>query len=142
VVRKAFAGIAAVLTLGVATLVPTSAPASTAPIRIAAVGDIACKNPPGKNRHVCQYDDVAAAIRRGHYDRFLVLGDVQYEYGRYRDFLDNYDRYFGRLMDITEPVPGNHEYGTTDAAGYFRYFGARAHGPGGATTPTTSGAGT
>jgi hypothetical protein len=129
--RKAFAGLAAVAALAVAALAPTAAPASPAPIRIAAVGDIACKNPPANNRQVCRYDDVAAAIERGDYDRFLVLGDVQYEYGRYRDFLDNYDRYFGDLLAITEPVPGNHEYGTADAAGYFRYFGARAHGPGG-----------
>jgi hypothetical protein len=129
--RKAFAALVAVAALGIAILTTASAPASTSPIRIAAVGDIACKNPPGNNRQVCQYDDVAAAIARGNYDRFLVLGDVQYESGRYQDFLDNYDRYFGRLLPISKPVPGNHEYGTTDAAGYFRYFGARAHGPGG-----------
>jgi hypothetical protein len=29
------------------------------------------------------------------------------------------------------PVPGNHEYGTSGAAGYFQYFGQAAHGPGG-----------
>ncbi|HVG87358.1 MAG TPA: metallophosphoesterase [Gaiellales bacterium] len=100
-----------------------------APVRIAAVGDIACKNAPGNNRSVCQYDDVARTIGRGGYDRFLVLGDIQYEYGLYQDFLDNYDRYFGPLMPISEPAPGNHEYGRSDVAeGYFRYFGARAQG--------------
>ncbi len=52
--------------------------------RIAAVGDIACKDPPKRNKQVCQYDDVAAAIERGNYDRFLVLGDVQYETGKYQ----------------------------------------------------------
>lgn len=98
---------------------------------IAAVGDIACKDPPKQNRRVCQYDDVAATIARGDYDRFLALGDVQYEYGRYRDFVQNYGAYFGGLRGITEPVPGNHDYGTADAAGYYRYFGARAHGPDG-----------
>ena len=99
--------------------------------RIAAAGDIACKDPPRNNRRVCRYDDVAALVAAGDYDRFLALGDDQYEYGRLKDFRENYDVYFGDLMDITAPVPGNHEYGTPDAAGYFRYFGARAHGPGG-----------
>jgi hypothetical protein len=130
-VRRVFAGLVA-LAASVVAIAPVSAPAVTPePVRIAAVGDIACKNPPANNHRVCQYDDVAAAIAAGGYDRFLVLGDVQYEYGRYQDFVDNYDTYFGDLMSISEPVPGNHEYGTADAAGYFRYFGARAHGPGG-----------
>lgn len=40
-----------------------------------------------------------------------------------------WDVQFGDLKDITSPVPGNHEYGTTDAAGYFAYFGATAAPP-------------
>jgi hypothetical protein len=66
-------------------------PATDPGVRIAAVGDIACKNPPGNNPHVCRYDSVS-------------------------------------------DLPGNHEYGTADAAGYFGYFGYFgniAHGPGG-----------
>ena len=98
---------------------------------IAAVGDIACKNPPGNNRKVCQYDDVAALIERGDYDKFLPLGDIQYEKGSYKDYRENYDVYFGDLMSISEPVPGNHDYGVTDANGYYRYFGELAHGPDG-----------
>ncbi len=98
---------------------------------IAAVGDIACKNPPGNNVHVCRYDDVAAAISAGDYRRLLLLGDNQYEYGRLKDYRENYDVYFGSLLPITKPAPGNHEYGTAGAAGYFRYFGASAHGPDG-----------
>jgi hypothetical protein len=90
---------------------------------IAAVGDIACKNPPGNNVHLCQYDDVSNLIAGHGYDAFLALGDEQYEYGRYQDFIQNYDAFFGRLLPITYPVPGNHEYGTAGAAGYFRYFG-------------------
>jgi acid phosphatase type 7 len=99
--------------------------------RVAAAGDIACKNPPANNRRVCRYDDVAALVAAGHYDRFLALGDEQYEYGRLKDFRQNYDVYFGDLMGITRPVPGNHEYGTANAAGYYSYFGSLGHGPGG-----------
>ncbi len=96
---------------------------------IAAVGDIACKNPPANNRQVCQYDDVAAAIERGDYDAFLALGDIQYEYGELANFIENYAVYFGDLLPITYPAPGNHEYGTDGAAGYFTYFGDRAPAP-------------
>ena len=101
-------------------------PASSTPVGspvIAAVGDIACKNPPGNNVHLCQYDDVSNLIAGHGYDAFLALGDEQYEYGRYQDFIQNYDAFFGRQLPITYPVPGNHEYGTAGAAGYFRYFG-------------------
>ena len=117
-------------------LVVLAAPQGAVPARaavpppvIAAVGDIACKNPPGNNRGVCQYDDVAAAIVAAHPTRFLALGDNQYEYGLYQDYLDNYDVYFGRLLPITDPAPGNHEYGKSPTAdGYFRYFGTSARG--------------
>lgn len=59
----------------------------------------------------------------------LALGDTQYPSGRLVDYRYSYDRTWGRFRRITLPVPGNHEYGTTGAAGYFRYFGARAHPP-------------
>ncbi len=81
------------------------------------------------------------ARRKGRLHEFLALGDDQYEYGRYKDFIENYDVYFGSLLPITEPVPGNHEYGTPDGAGYYRYFGASVTVPA-ATTPTTSARGT
>ena len=130
-------GVVGSLLLFLLGLMPTAA-SSSADVRaiasdpvIAAVGDIACKNPPGNNRKVCQYDDVAALIARGNYDRFLALGDIQYENGELKNFRENYDVYFRDLKRITKPVPGNHEYGTPNARGYFRYFGARAHGPGG-----------
>jgi acid phosphatase type 7 len=41
-----------------------------------------------------------------------------------------YDPTWGRVKAITRPIPGNHEYGTAGAAGYFAYFGAAAGGPG------------
>jgi 3',5'-cyclic AMP phosphodiesterase CpdA len=36
----------------------------------------------------------------------------------------------GRLLEITFPVVGNHEYATPGATGYFEYFGSRAADPG------------
>ena len=121
-------GLLAAAVPGTRTLAAVEASSSPV-VRIAAVGDIACKDPAKNNRQVCQYDDVADGIARRDYDAFLVLGDVQYEYGLYRDFIENYDVHFGRLLPITFPATGNHEYGKSpDAAGYFRYFGARAPG--------------
>jgi hypothetical protein len=108
-------------------VVGAATPPDAVPV-IAAVGDIACKNPPARNRSVCQYDDVSASIAARNYDRFLVLGDNQYEYGRYVDFVQNYDVYFGRLLDISSPVAGNHDWGVPQAAGYLRYFGDRVPG--------------
>jgi hypothetical protein len=130
-IRKGFAFAVATFAMVVsAAVAPTPAPATQA-TRIAAVGDIACKHLPSNNHQACQYDDVAAAIARGNYDRFLALGDIQYEYGEYANFVDNYDRYFGRLLPITEPVPGNHDYGTPGAHGYYRYFGRIGQEPDG-----------
>lgn len=58
--------------------------------------------------------------------RVLVLGDQQYPSGSIRDFRRYYRPTWGRLKSRTYPVPGNHEYVTAGAAGYFEYFGARA----------------
>jgi hypothetical protein len=59
-------------------------------------------------------------------DAVLALGDNQYCCGATSAYREAYDRTWGRLKDITYPVPGNHEYDTPEAAGYFAYFGARA----------------
>jgi hypothetical protein len=57
------------------------------------------------------------------------LGDNQYETGSLADFQSSYDPTWGRVKGITHPVPGNHEYLTSGAAGYFSYFGAAAGDP-------------
>ncbi len=59
-------------------------------------------------------------------DAFLPLGDLQYPSGSLKAFWSSYHPTWGRLKDRTRPVPGNHEYQTDDAAGYFDYFGRRA----------------
>lgn len=55
-------------------------------------------------------------------DRVLLLGDVQYERGQYANFMKSYDPAFGGFKAKTRPSPGNHEYGTPGAKGYFDYF--------------------
>jgi hypothetical protein len=52
----------------------------------------------------------------------FVLGDNVYIDGTYREFIDCYGPTWGRHKDRTKPVPGNHEYFTPGATGYFEYF--------------------
>ena len=56
----------------------------------------------------------------------LALGDNQYVYGGLRDFSTYFGRSWGLLKARIRPVPGNHEYETPGASGYFGYFGALA----------------
>jgi hypothetical protein len=56
----------------------------------------------------------------------LALGDLAYMHGSIANFRDCYDPAWGRHVDRTRPVPGNHEYETPGAAGYYDYFGGLA----------------
>lgn len=59
-----------------------------------------------------------------HADVVAVLGDQQYPAGSLTDYRTRYDRTgWGQLKSKTRPVPGNHEYMTPGASGYFTYFG-------------------
>ena len=60
----------------------------------------------------------------------ITLGDNAYESGTPKEFEDCYAPTWGRHLERTRPAPGNHDYHTRDAAGYFGYFGERA-GPAG-----------
>jgi len=54
--------------------------------------------------------------------RVLVLGDNAYPNGSTSDYASFYHPNWGRFKAKTNPVPGNHEYQTSGAAGYFGYF--------------------
>ena len=56
----------------------------------------------------------------------MTLGDNVYEIGSPAEFADCYEPTWGRLKSRTWATPGNHDYGATDARGYFDYFGAAA----------------
>jgi hypothetical protein len=58
-----------------------------------------------------------------------ALGDLQYDAGEAAGFSTSFHRSWGRLRRVLRPAPGNHDYATARAAGYFGYFGRRA-GPG------------
>jgi hypothetical protein len=59
-----------------------------------------------------------------------ALGDLAYESGTPDEFNNCYHPTWGRFKDRTRPSPGNHEYATPGAAGYFAYWGAVAGNPG------------
>jgi len=106
-----------------------AAPPSRDPV-IAAVGDVACQSySQSDGEGACRSDEVAALITDLAPDRFLALGDLQYNNGTLDEFLRVWDPQFGHLKPITMPTPGNHEYGTEGAQGYFDYFGPVANGP-------------
>jgi hypothetical protein len=58
-----------------------------------------------------------------------ALGDTVYNTGTPEEYRDCYEPSWGRHRFRTFPAVGNHEYGTTNAAGYFAYFGEAAGNP-------------
>lgn len=59
----------------------------------------------------------------------ITAGDNVYPSGTRAEFQTWYQPTWGRFKGRTRPTPGNHDYYTPGAAGYFDYFGWRA-GPG------------
>jgi hypothetical protein len=101
-------------------------PASNDPV-VAAAGDIACTvstqpSPQGD----CAQGKTAKVVEDIAPTAVLALGDEQYERGTLDQFIDSYDATWGTFRDITYPVPGNHEYSSPGAAGYYDYFGPAA----------------
>jgi len=60
----------------------------------------------------------------------FTAGDNAYPDGSASDYASCYDPSWGRHKARTRPAPGNHDYQTSGATGYYNYFGAAA-GPAG-----------
>lgn len=56
----------------------------------------------------------------------FTAGDNAYFQGSAAQYSQCYDPTWGRHRDRTRPTPGNHEYETAGASGYFDYFGDSA----------------
>jgi len=125
--------------LGMATLLlaltPKPAPTATKALTVVAAGDIACDaqtkraDPDDASPVACHMGATAQLIASAHPDLVLPLGDEQYQVGALSAFQTMYAKTWGKFLNITRPVPGNHEYETPHAAGYFVYFSARAGDP-------------
>ena len=83
-------------------------------VKVVAAGDIAASPNGGRG--------TARLIAKAQPDVVLTLGDNAYQAGTIEQYRRNYDPTWGKFKGITRPVPGNHEYRTSGAAGYFRYF--------------------
>jgi acid phosphatase type 7 len=98
---------------------------------VVAAGDIAC-DPLAESFEAgdgtatrCRQGHTAALVETLEPDAVLALGDLQYDHGRYREYLQSYHRSWGRFKKITHPTPGGEEDGP-GRRGYRRYWGARA----------------
>jgi calcineurin-like phosphoesterase family protein len=102
---------------------------------VAVAADIACDpQDPSFNgglgtADACHMRQTANLITNAAPDLVLAAGDVQYNSATLAEFRASYDSTWGAFKDITRPVSGNHEYGTKDAADYFKYFGVVAGDP-------------
>jgi acid phosphatase type 7 len=97
---------------------PPTGPSRAADPIVLAAGDIASCDSNG--------DEETAALLDGHAGTVLPLGDIAYERGTLDEFNTCYGPSWGRHKSRTRPTPGNHEYLTAGAAGYFDYFGRAA----------------
>jgi hypothetical protein len=90
---------------------------------VVAVGDIAC--PAGDRTDSCTQQQTASLAASQKPDDVLALGDNQYNSGAFSEYesAGAYNATWGVFNPIVHPVPGNHEYDTAGAAGYFKYFG-------------------
>jgi hypothetical protein len=75
-------------------------------------------------------DSATAALLAGIPGTVFTAGDNAYPDGSLANYQDCYDPTWGAELGRTRPALGNHEYGTSGAAGYFAYFGSRG-GPAG-----------
>lgn len=132
------------LTTTAAGITP-AAPAQPEPsVYVVAVGDIACDPSPKGDPYYassfnngqgtkdgCRQAAVGEAVMAAKPDQFWALGDIQYFDGTYEKFMAVYDKAFGPLKPITQPIPGNHEWldfslPKRPGLGYFAYYGAAA----------------
>src|SRR5215213_5143214 len=124
--RAMLGKLAASLTLAVlvATLWaagPAAGRAGAAPVLVGA-GHIASCRSTG--------DEATADLLAGIRGTVATFGDNAYPRGTDADFAECYAPSWGKFKARTMPSPGNHEYETAGASGYFGYFGRAAGNPG------------
>ena len=67
-------------------------------------------------------DELTAQLLDNISGTVFTAGDNAYVDGTYAEYLNCYEPTWGRHKSHTKPSPGNHEYLTSGAAGYFQYF--------------------
>jgi hypothetical protein len=114
---------------GASTTGDSEAPTQLAgtPVVLAGAGDISDCDNEGDNVTASLIDQVVA---QNPSTTVFTAGDNVYPDGAPEDFDRCYDPTWGRHKDRTRPSPGNHDYNTEGANGYFGYFGEAAGDPG------------
>jgi len=74
-------------------------------------------------------DEATAALLDAIPGTVFTAGDNAYSDGAADEFANCYDPSWGRHKARIRPSPGNHDYHTPGASGYFGYFGAAAGDP-------------
>lgn len=84
------------------------------PVPVAAVGDLcdATEHCAATAALVAAFDPV----------KLILAGDNAYESGTLGEYNKRFAPHYGRFKDRMLPAPGNHEYNTGGAQGYFDYF--------------------
>ena len=75
------------------------------------------------------FDEATAKLLDAIPGTVITLGDNAYGVGSLANFNECYHPTWGRHKARTKPAPGNHDYGSGGAPGYFGYFGAAAGDP-------------
>ena len=100
----------------------TIPPAAAADATFVGAGDIAgCSDLSGAEATAKLLDKIPGIV--------FAAGDLAYGSGTDQEFNDCYGKTWGRHKARTKPAPGNHEYNSKGAAGYYHYFGAAAGDP-------------
>jgi acid phosphatase type 7 len=130
--RRSLLGLGLVVLLALAPAAVRIPSAVAADPVIMAAGDIAC-DPADPNYNggagtasACRMKATSDLLVGGAPAAVLPLGDNQYEDGALDKYGQSYEPSWGRVKDISRPIPGDGDYGVSGAAGYFRYFGAAA----------------
>ena len=98
----------------------------TPPATVVAVADIACRAPYETSEQRCRHAETATLTERLEPDVVAIAGDVQYDDGRLSEFRGSFHPTWGQLSAPIRAVPGNHEYRTPGASGFFDYFAWQA----------------
>jgi acid phosphatase type 7 len=96
------------------TRTPTSAPTSSGSVVLVGAGDITSCSRSQDEQTAQLLDNIPGTV--------FTAGDNAYVDGTYTEYLNCYDPTWGRHKSRTKPSPGNHDYLTSGAAGYFQYF--------------------
>jgi acid phosphatase type 7 len=106
---------------GSSTITVATAPPPSNDVVLVGAGDIASCSSTGDEATASLLDNIAGTV--------FLLGDNVYDSGTATEYANCYNPSWGRHKARTQPSPGNHEYTTATAAGYYGYFGSAAGDP-------------